>query len=160
MGKDEAGPFFEDFEVGQRIKHGLGRTMTDVDNIWFTLLTCNTNQIHFNTDYTKRYFAKPPFKGRLAVNAYFVLSTVVGLSISDTSRNGIMLGQKDFRMLNPVFAGDTLYSETTVVSKRPSESHKDMGIVELKTEGFNQDRVKVTQVERTVMVRKKGRKWS
>jgi len=72
------GPFFEDFKVGQTIKHPRGRTITDVDNIWFTLLTCNTNQIHFNKMYTKAYFSKPPFNGRLVVNSILVFAVVLG----------------------------------------------------------------------------------
>jgi acyl dehydratase len=154
-----SGSFYEDFSPGETIKHSLGRTVTDVDNIWFTLLTCNTNQIHFNTDYTRKFFSGEPFRGRLAVNAYLVLSIVVGLSVDDTSRNGVMLGEKNMRMLKPVFAGDTLYSQTTILSKKLSKSHKNMGIVELRTEGLNQGGDKVIEFERTIMVRKKGKAW-
>jgi itaconyl-CoA hydratase len=156
----EGGRFFEDFKVGETIRHGLGRTLTDVDNIWFTLLTCNANQIHFNADYARSVFSEAPFKGRLVVNAYLVLSIVVGLSVNETSRNGIMLGQKNMRMLSPVFAGDTLYSETTILGKGSSKKHPNMGIVELRTEGLNQDGAKVVELERTIMVRKKGKTWS
>ncbi len=156
----EGGRFFEDFKVGENIRHRLGRTLTDVDNIWFTLLTCNVNQIHFNADYARRAFPKAPFEGRLVVNAYLVLSIVVGLSVDETSQNGIMLGQKNMRMLSPVFAGDTVYSETTILGKRSSKKHPNMGIVELWTEGFNQDRAKVVELERTIMVRKSRKTWS
>ena len=154
-----SGSFYEDFTPGETIKHSLGRTVTDVDNIWFTLLTCNTNQIHFNADYARKFFSGEPFGGRLAVNAYLVLSIVVGLSVDDTSRNGVMLGEKKMRMLKPVFAGDTLYSQTTILSKKLSKSHGNMGIVELKTHGLNQNGDRVIELERTVMVRKKGKEW-
>ncbi|MDG6928713.1 MAG: MaoC family dehydratase [Nitrososphaerota archaeon] len=155
----EGGSFYEDFEVGRTRRHPQGRTLTDVDNIWFTLLTCNTNQIHFNSDYARRHFAKEPFDGRLVVNSFLTLATVVGLSVDETSRNGIMLAMKDMRVVHPVFAGDTIYAETTVLSKRESKSHRGMGIVEVRTAGLNQDGTKVLEFERTFMVRRRGGDW-
>lgn len=69
MQQDDHGPFYEDFRVGQEMRHIGGRTITDADNIWFTLLTCNTNQIHYNKEYTEKYFSNSPFDGRLVVNS-------------------------------------------------------------------------------------------
>jgi acyl dehydratase len=86
------GPFYEDFRKGEQIAHPRGRTLTETDNVWFTLITCNTNQIHYNKDYAERNFSGPPFNGRLVVNFALVFSIVLGLSVEETSRNGIMLG--------------------------------------------------------------------
>lgn len=153
------GPFYEDFEVGQILNHSDGRTITDTDNIWFTLLTCNSNQIHFNESYTRANFSDPPFNGRLVVNSLFVLSTVFGLSVRDTSRNGIMLGMTNWKVMHPSFAGDTVNARSDVLGTRESKSHPSMGIVTVKTTGFNQDRVPIMEFERTFMVRKRGREW-
>ena len=153
------GVFYEDLIVKQKIKHPLGRTLTDTDNIWFTLLTCNTNQIHFNQDYTKKNYSRKPFGGRLAVNAYLILSLVAGLSIEQTSRNGIMISQENMKILSPVFSGDTLYAETTILSKRISKTHKGMGIVQVRTKGYNQRGIDVVVFERTFMTRMRGSTW-
>src|SRR5438132_1053021 len=115
------------------MEHTKGRTLTDVDNIWFTLLTCNSNPIHFNKDYAERNFAEPPFLGRLVVNALLVLSIVLGITVEDTSKNGIMLTLTDCKILKPTFAGDTLYAKSQVLDRRESESHPTMGIVTIKT---------------------------
>lgn len=153
------GPYFEDFAAGQKIQHRDGRTITDTDNIWFSLLTCNANEVHFNIDYTKKYFANPPFNGRLLVNSALVFAIVLGLSAKDTSKNGMMLGMTDWKVENPTFAGDTIYAETEVVSKRESNSHKTMGIVTIYSRGYNQDKVTVLSFRRTFMVRKSGEAW-
>ncbi|MCL5067219.1 MAG: MaoC family dehydratase [Thaumarchaeota archaeon] len=153
------GPFFEDFKVGQTIKHPRGRTITDVDNIWFTLLTCNTNQIHFNKMYTKVYFSKPPFNGRLVVNSILVFAVVLGLSVIDTSENGVMLGMTNWKVVEPTFASDTLTSQSTVTATRESKSHPEMGLVTVKTVGLKNGRNLVIEFERTFMVRKAGKQW-
>ncbi len=153
------GPFFEDLKVGQKIFHSDGRTITDTDNIWFSLLTCNNNPIHVNQAYAEKNFANPPFNGRLVVNSLLVLSVVLGLSVKDTSRNGIMLEIQSCKILKPTFAGDTLYSKSEVVEKRESKSHPNMGIISVKTIGFNQNKVQVLEFHRTFMLRKNGMKW-
>jgi len=155
----EPGPFYEDFESGQKIEHSNGRTITDTDNIWFTLLTCNTNQIHYNKNYAEENFSDPPFNGRLVVNSFLVLSIVIGLSTADTSNNGIMLGLSNCKMLKPVFAGDTITASTTVLEKRESKSHENMGLVTVRTTGFKETNLPVVEFERTFMVRKRGKKW-
>lgn len=156
---DDKGRFFEDFEAGQIFEHDLGRTVTDNDNIWFSLLTCNANQIHFNKDYALKYFSEPPFNGRLLVNAALTFSIIAGLSVADTSKNGIMLGLRDMKISNPVFDGDTLYAKSTVLSVRQSKSHPGMGIVVIKTEGYKQDNSNVIEFERTFLVRKRNKAW-
>lgn len=154
------GPFYEDFTVGQKIRHKQGRTVTDTDNIWFTLLTCNSNQIHYNKDFAERNFSGEPFNGRLVVNSFFTLSTVLGLSVEDTSKNGIMLGMTNFKVIHPTFAGDTLYAETEIIAKRESSSHPTMGLVTVRTRGLNQTGVQIMEFERTFMVRKSGKTWA
>ena len=155
----QEGPFYEDFKEGATFHHSGGRTVTDTDNIWFSLLTCNPNPIHINQEYAKENFANPPFNGRLVVNSFFVLSTVIGLSVNDTSKNGIMLGLNNLKVTNPAFAGDTIYAESEIVGKRESESHSSMGIITVRTKGFKQGNVQVMEFERTFMVRKRNEKW-
>ncbi len=153
------GPYYEDFQVGKTLNHSGGRTMTDTDNIWFTLLTCNTNQIHYNQEYVKENFSAPPFNGRLVVNSLFVLSIVFGLSVQDTSKNGIMLGMTDWKVVQPAFAGDTITSRSEVIATRESKSHPSMGIVTVRTRGFKQDKSLVMEFERSFMVRKSSQTW-
>ena len=153
------GKYFEDFKEGQVISHSVGRTVTDVDNIWFTLLTNNANPIHFNKDYAEKNFPGPPFNGRLLVNAALTFAIVAGISVEETSKHGIMLGLTNLRLPNPVFGGDTLYAESKVIGKRLSKSHAGMGIVTIHTRGYKQDSTTVIEFERTFLVRKKGKVW-
>jgi itaconyl-CoA hydratase len=150
------GPFFEDFHVGDVIHHPMGRTITETDNTWFTLLTCNTNQVHFNQDYAEKTFPEPPFHGRLLVDAMLTLAIVVGLSVEQTSKNEIMLGLTDLKVPNPTFPGDTVYSESTVLNVRSSKSRPKFGIVEISTRGFKPDGTAVVEFRRTIMIRKTG----
>jgi itaconyl-CoA hydratase len=156
---DLEGPFFEDFKMGAKLRHSGGRTITDTDNIWFSLLTCNTNQIHYNKEYAKNYFSDPPFNGQLVVNSLLTFSIVLGLSVNDTSKNGIMLGIKDWKATNPVFAGDTITSESDVIATRESKSHPTMGVVTVRSRGFKQGKIPVIEFERTFMVRRRDAKW-
>jgi len=142
------GRFYDDFEVGDTYRHPLGRTITETDNIWFTLLTCNTNMTHFNADYAGR----TDF-GQYLVNSALTLSLVSGLSVSDISENAVAnLGWDEIRLPNPVFVGDTLYAETTILDKRKSNSRPYAGIVNIQTRGFKQDETTVIEFKRTVMV--------
>ena len=153
----QVGRYFEDFREGEKLKHSLGRTVTDTDNIWLTLLTCNTNPVHFNKDYCEKYFPGPPFNGRLVVNAALTFSIIAGLSVEDTSKYGVMLGLNNMKLPSPVFAGDTLYARSEVLSTRESKSRPEMGIVTIKTEGYKQDGKVVMEFERTFMVSKRGK---
>lgn len=155
-----SGPYYEDFVVGQKMSHEGGRTITDTDNIWFSLLTCNENQIHFNKDYTEKFYSGPPFSGRLVVNSLLVFSIVLGLSAKDTSKNGIMLGMTEWQVSHPTFSGDTIYSESEVLDKRESASHPTMGLVTVSTRGFNQTNKTILTFKRTFMVRKSGKNWT
>lgn len=146
------GRYYEDFEVGDVYRHPLGRTITEADNIWFTAITHNTNQIHFNADYA----AKTPF-GRPLVNSTFTLALVTGLGVSDLSQNGFALGWDKVRLPNPLYVGDTVYAQTRVIAKRESRSNPDWGLVTVLTQGFKQDGTVVIEFERTMMVWKRDR---
>ena len=146
------GRYFEDFTVGDVYRCRLGRTVTEADNIWFTLLTNNTNQIHFNNDYgTKTDF------GQCLINSTLTLAIVTGMCVADVSENGFALGWDEVRLPNPVFEGDTLYSQSEMLEKRESKSRPDVGIVKVRTTGFNQDGKTVIGFIRTVMVFKRGK---
>ena len=146
------GRVFEDFEVGDVYAHPLGRTIIAADNIWFTLLTQNTNPIHFDSAYAaKTEFGKP------LVDSTFTLALVTGQSVADISQNAMAnLGWDEVRLPNPVFEGDTVYSQSEVLDKRESKSRPNVGIVNFKTTGFNQDGTVVIEFKRTVMVYKRG----
>lgn len=145
------GRVFEDFEPGDIFEHRLGRTVTQTDNIWFTLLTVNNNPIHFDAAYASRTEFKRPL-----VDSTFTLALVTGLSVSDVSLNAINLGWDEVRLPAPVFEGDTLYAQTEVVETRASKSRPTMGIVKLRTTGFNQEGVTVIEFFRTIMVYRSG----
>jgi itaconyl-CoA hydratase len=142
---------YEDFEVGATIRHAVGRTVTTTDNIWFTLLTANTNPIHFDAHYAAQTeFGKP------LMNSTFTLALVTGLSVADISRHAVNLGWDEVRMPAPVFEGDTIYAQTEILSKRESKSRPNMGLVEIKTIGFKQDGTVVMSYRRTILVYKRG----
>ena len=146
------GRFFEDFEVGDIYKHPLGRTVSEADNTWFTLLTMNTNQMHFNAEYASR----SEF-GRPLVVSTLTLAIAVGQSVTDVTQNAFAnLGWDNVRLPAPVFAGDTLWSESLVVSKRESASRPDAGIVTVHTRTVNQDAVEVCSFDRTFYVHRRG----
>jgi len=145
------GRCFEDFEKGMLIRHAIGRTITAADNTWFTLLTNNSNPIHFN-----RHYAEQTEFGQPLVNSTFTLAVVVGLTVADISQNGINLGWKEITIPAPVFEGDTLYAQTEILSTRESKSRPNMGIVGIKTTGFKQDGTVVMTLERTILVYKRG----
>ncbi|NNM00550.1 MAG: MaoC family dehydratase [Gammaproteobacteria bacterium] len=146
------GRYFEDFEVGDRYLHRPGRTISETDNTWFTLLTMNTHPLHFDAEYAKASeFGKP------LVASPLTLSIVVGMSVSDLSQKAIAnLGWKEIKLPAPVFIGDTLYSESTVLAKRESKSRPTAGIVTATTLGRNQDGTVVCEFERTFLVAKRG----
>ena len=116
--RESFGRYFEDFEVGAIYEHRPGRTISEADNTWFTLLTMNQHPLHFDVEYA----AKSEF-GRPLVNSCLTLSIVVGMSVSDVSQKAIgNLGWNDIRLIAPVFVGDTIYAESEVLSKRESPS--------------------------------------
>ena len=143
----QAGRFFDDFKIGDVYQSAVGRTVTEPDNTWFTLLTNNNNQIHFNRDY-----AANTEWGQPLVNSTLTLAIVTGLTVPDVSQNGIALGWDEIRLPAPVFAGDTLYAETEVTGVRASESRPGMGVVTTRTRGFNQRDEVVIEFVRQVLV--------
>ncbi len=146
------GRFFEDFEVGDIYQHPLGRTISETDNTWFSLLTMNTNQMHFNSEYAGRSeFGRPLVVSTLTV------AIAVGQSVTDLTQNAFAnLGWDDIKMTHPVFAGDTLYSESIVLEKRESGSRPHAGIVTVRTRTLNQDGAEVCSFKRTFYVYKHG----
>ncbi len=142
---------FEDFEVGSVIKHPLGRTITSTDNTWFTLLTVNTNPIHFDAHY-----ASQTEFGRPLVNSTLTLALVTGLSVADISQYGVNLGWDEVRMPAPLFEGDTVYAQTEVLSRRESKSRPNMGLIEIQTTGFKQDGTVVIRFRRSILIYKRG----
>lgn len=146
------GRFYEDFTVGDTYKHWPGRTISAADNTWFTLLTMNQHPLHFDEEYAKRTeFGKP------VVNSTLSLAIVVGMSVADVSQNALAnLGWTDIRMPAPVFNGDTLYAESTVLSKRDSKTRPSQGIVSVATRGWKQDGTTVMTFNRTVLVHRRG----
>jgi itaconyl-CoA hydratase len=146
------GRLFEDFEVGDIYQHPLGRTVIAADNIWFTLLTQNTNPIHFDAAY-----AAATEYGKPLVDSTFTLALVTGQSVMDISQNAMAnLGWDEVRLPNPLFEGDTVYSRSEVLEKRESKSRPNVGIVRFKTTGYKQDGTVVIEFKRTVMIYRRG----
>jgi itaconyl-CoA hydratase len=142
------GNYFEDFTPGQTFKHWPGRTVTEFDNTWFTLMTMNTNPIHFDAAY-----AAKSQHGRCLVNGLLVIATVTGMSVKDISENAIAaLEYESIRHTAPTFAGDTLYAETTVLEVTPSATKSDRGVVYVETHGLNQHGAQVLTLRRRVLV--------
>ena len=142
------GNYLEDFTVGAVYQHPLGRTISEADNTWFTCLTMNTNQMHFNREYA----ARTEFGEPLVVST-LTLAVVLGLSVADTSENAVAnLGWGDIKLPSPVFAGDTLWAESEVTAVRESRSRPSCGIVSIRTRGVNQRREVVIEFTRSFMV--------
>ena len=149
--KEWRGRFYEDFEVGDVFRSRFGRTITETDNVWFTCLTMNTNQIHFNVA-----FAKRTRFGRPLVNSTFTLALVTGMTVPDTSENATAnLAWTDIKLPQPVFAGDTLWAESEITDLRESSSNPSVGIVTMRSRGVNQRREVVIEFQRTFMVYKR-----
>jgi len=145
------GRFYEDFEVGDIYRSRLGRTVSEVDNTWFTNLTLNTNQSHFNATFAEA----SPF-GKILVNSCFTLSLVTGLSVTDVSENAMAnLAWDGIILPNPVFVGDTLWCESEVLEKRESSSRPYVGIVGIRSRGLNQRKEVVVEFRRKMMIYKR-----
>ena len=150
--RESYGRYFEDFEVGDVYEHRPGRTITDSDNTWFTLLTMNQHPLHFD----QAYGAKSEF-GRCIVNSALTLSIVAGMSVSDVSQKTIAnLGWTDIKLTAPVFVGDTIYAESEVLNKRESASRPTQGIVTVRTIGTKADGTQFMSFERSMLIPKRG----
>ncbi|MGQ5701911.1 MaoC family dehydratase [Sandaracinobacteroides sp. A072] len=150
--RETFGRYFEDFVVGHIYEHRPGRTITDADNVEFTLLTMNTHPAHFDYEFAKKTeFGKPLVCSPLTV------ALMVGMSVSDVSQKAVAnLGWDEIRLTHPLFPGDTLYAESEVLDKRESASRPQQGVVTVKTIGKNQHGDIVCSFKRTMLVWKRG----
>lgn len=150
--RERIGRFYDDFEVNAVYEHRPGRTITEADNIWFTNLTMNTHPVHFD----KAYAEKSEF-GQPLVNSTLTLAMVAGMSVSDTSQQAVAnLGWKEIKLTAPVFVGDTLYAESTVLAKRESKSRPGQGIVTVQTRGIKSDGTVFMEYERSFLIPKES----
>lgn len=150
--RETFGRYFEDFEVGHIYEHRPGRTITDTDNVHFTLLTMNTHPAHFDYEFAKKTEFKKPL-----VCSPLTVALMVGMSVSDTSQKAVAnLGWDKIKLTHPLFPGDTLYAESEVLEKRESSSRPEQGIVTIKTIGKNQNDDVVCTFERTMLIWKRG----
>jgi acyl dehydratase len=147
-----AGKYYEDLEVGVVVKHDLGRTLTEMDNMLFSSLTMNTQPLHINED-----FASKTQFGQRIVNGIFTLGVVVGISVPDLTQGTIIanLGYENITHPHPLFHGDTIYVETEVLTKRESRTHSDRGVITMKHTGRNQNGVTCIEVTRAVLFLKR-----
>ncbi|GAB5505288.1 MAG: MaoC family dehydratase [Rhizobiaceae bacterium] len=146
------GLYLEEFEVGQVIRHSVTRTVTESDNVLFSVMTMNTQQLHIDFDYaSKSEWGKP------LVNSIFTLGLMIGISVGDTTHGTTIgnLGMTETVFPNPVFHGDTVRVETEVIGLRESQSKPDRGIVEFEHRAFNQDDVLVARCKRSAMIVKR-----
>lgn len=143
------GRTFEEFEVGDVYKHWPGKTVTQAEDHIFCLLTMAVSPIHVDSHYAA---TEMPAKRNLVVGT-FVYSLLLGMSVPETSGKALVaLGTEKLRHVAPLFHGDTLYGQTTVLAKRPSESQPHAGIVTVETRGHNQEGTLVCAFERTFLV--------
>ncbi len=150
--RESYGRYLEDFNVGDVYEHRPGRSITESDNTWFTLLTMNQHPLHFD----REYGARSEF-GQVLVNSCLTISIVTGMSVSDISQKTVAnLGWDEVRLIGPVFIGDTLYAESTVLSIRESKSRPNQGIVTVETVGKKQDGSQVISFKRSMLIPKRG----
>ena len=147
-----AGKYYEELTVGETLRHSLGRTITEMDNVLFTTMTMNTQPLHLDHAY-----ASQTEWGQRIVNGIFTLGLAVGLTVSELTEGTLIanLGYETIKHPHPMFHGDTLYVSTEVTSKRESKSRPDCGIVRFKHTGHNQNDVVVIEFERTALMKKK-----
>lgn len=145
----EIGRYFEDFEVGHVYEHRPGRTVTDADNIQFSLMTMNYHPMHCDA-----HFASQSEFGRLIVNSGLTLAIVVGMTVPEISGQAVAnLGWQEIKLTAPVFAGDTIYAESEVLAKRRSQSRPGQGIVTVRTLGTKQDGTVFMSFERSALIK-------
>lgn len=150
--RESFGRYLEDFQEGDVYEHRPGRTITESENTWFTLLTMNQHPLHFD----KAYAEKSEF-GQIVVNSGFTLPLVLGMSVSDISQKSIAnLGWRDIKLLKPVFVGETIYAESTVLEVRESQSRPTQGVVTVETRGVKSDGTHFMTFIRSVLIPKKG----
>lgn len=145
------GRYFDEFEVGQSFKHWPGRTISEADDTWFSLLTMNQHPVHIDAHY-----AAGTQHGQRLVVGPLVFSIVVGMSVADVSGRAIAnLDYSEVKHVGPVFHGDTIYAESRIADLRESTSKPDRGLVFVESRGFNQRGETVLTLKRTVLVPKR-----
>lgn len=150
--RETFGRYFEEFIEGDVYEHRPGRTITDADNVWFTLLTMNTHPAHFDYEFASKTEFKKPL-----VCSPFTVALMVGMSVSDVSQKAVAnLGWQDIKLTHPLFPGDTLYAESKVVEKRESKSRPEQGVVTVETTGKNQHGQVVCTFRRSMLIWKRG----
>ena len=146
--RETFGRYYEEFEIGHKYEHRPGRTITETDNQWFTLLTMNTHPLHFDAEY-----AKASEFGQPLVNSTCTIAVIVGMTVTDVSQKAIAnLGWDQISLTAPVFVGDTLYAESEVLAKRESKSRQNAGIVTVRTWGKKSDGTIVTEFDRKMLI--------
>ncbi|AKE09914.1 MaoC family dehydratase [Serratia liquefaciens] len=149
--QEEHGGDYEDFETGMTIKHWPGRTLSEADNTWLTLLTMNQHPLHFD----KAYGAQAEY-GRVLVNSSITLALVSGMTVQALSARAVAnLGWETVRLKEPLFVGDTLYAISRILAKRPSKSQPNNGIITVETRGIKSTGETVITFERSFMVRRR-----
>lgn len=149
--REEFGFYYEDFKVGDIFEHRPGRTITEIDNIWQSLLFMNKHPIHIDEHYAK----KTDFKKNL-VNSVVTFCIVNGMTVTTMSFKAVAnLGWDKVRLPNPVYVGDTLYAESKILEKRKSKSKPSYGIVKIHTSGYKHDKTLILECERTFLVPKR-----
>jgi acyl dehydratase len=150
--RTKLGRYLEEFKVGDIYEHWPGRTITEADNIQFSLLTMNFHPMHCDSAFAaKSEFGKP------LVNSGLTVATVLGMTVNDVSGKAIAnLGWKEINLTAPVFPGDTLYAESEVLEVRESRSRPTQGIVTVKTRAYNQDGTEIMNFIRSCLVPKEG----
>lgn len=150
--RETTGLYYEDFEPGTVFEHRPGRTITDVDNIWQSLINLNTHPLHIDHAYAAKTEWKKPL-----ISSLVTLAIVGGMSLNSTSAKGLAnLGWDKIRLTAPVFVGDTIYAETTVLNKRPSKSRPHQGIVTVETRGLKEDGTVFLKYERSFLIPERG----
>lgn len=145
------GRYFEEFEAGETIKHWPGRTISEADDTWFSLLTMNQHPLHIDAHYA----SQTHYQQRLVVGT-LVFSIVVGMSVADISGRAIAnLEYEEIKHVLPVFHGDTIYAESQILDKRESRSKPDRGIVHVETHGLNQRGAIVLTLKRRILIPKR-----
>ena len=152
MKKSVLGLYYEDFIVGEEIRHSLSKTIFEGDNNFFSLLTMNHHPVHTNIDY-----AAKNQHGKILVVGTLVFSLAVGITVPDISGKAIAnLGYEEIKHLNPVFINDTIYVKTRIINKRESKSKPDRGIIYVESIAYNQDGKDVLSFRRNVLVKKRN----
>jgi itaconyl-CoA hydratase len=150
--RETFGRYYEEFVVGHIYEHRPGRTITDTDNVWFTLLTMNTHPAHFDYAFAEKTEFKKPL-----VCSPLTVALMVGMSVSDVSQKAVAnLGWDNIRLTHPLFCGDTLYAESEVLEKRESASRPEQGLVTVRTTGRNQNGDVVCTFNRIMLIWKRG----